>query len=352
MRLLIITQKVNPNDDVLGFFYRWIEEFAKHAEKVSVIALEADDYKSLPNQVEVYGLGKPAPRLFYIWRFFKYLFKLNREYDFVFVHMNPIYLVLAGWWFRLNGKKVALWYTHRQVDLKLRIAEKFSDIIFSAAPESFRLKSEKVKFVGHGIDVAKFTCNKDLHKREKMIIHVGRITQIKNCEILIEAFSKLKSEPEWQDWQLVFLGQPATSDDEKYFSKLKEIATGANLVDSVIFAGSVPNKQIMSWYCRAQISVNLTPTGGVDKSVLESMASGTGIFTSNEAFKDYFGDHLAAKFIFNYRDPDDLVSKIKNWSKEGERQKDVDHLRQVVFMRAGVEGLVSNLVQLMLGLKR
>ena len=41
MKILIITQKVDQNDDVLGFFHGWIAEFAKHCEQVTVYFLRA-----------------------------------------------------------------------------------------------------------------------------------------------------------------------------------------------------------------------------------------------------------------------------------------------------------------------
>ncbi len=52
MKLLILTQKVDINDDVLGFFHRWILEFAKHYEYITVIALEIGEY-NLPENVKV-----------------------------------------------------------------------------------------------------------------------------------------------------------------------------------------------------------------------------------------------------------------------------------------------------------
>ena len=51
MKLLICTQKVDKNDSVLGFFHRWIEEFAKHCEKVTVICLQKGD-DDLPAKIE------------------------------------------------------------------------------------------------------------------------------------------------------------------------------------------------------------------------------------------------------------------------------------------------------------
>lgn len=57
MRLLIVTQKVDKNDPILGFFHRWIEEFSKHCEKLTVICLQAGEFK-LPANVTVLSLGK------------------------------------------------------------------------------------------------------------------------------------------------------------------------------------------------------------------------------------------------------------------------------------------------------
>ena len=148
MKLLIITQKVDINDDVLGFFHRWLEEFAKHCEKITVICLEMGEYK-LPENVKVLSLGKEecVSKLKYLWRFYKYIWQERKKYDAVFVHMNPEYVVLGGLFWKILGKKISLWYTHKNVDLKLRIAEKFPNIIFSVSKESFRLKTAKLLVV-------------------------------------------------------------------------------------------------------------------------------------------------------------------------------------------------------------
>jgi len=170
MRLLIITQKVDVNDDILGFFHRWLEEFAKHCENIIVICLQKGEY-DLPKNVKILSLGKeqknfqfscrqkrlPVGLIFnfqsifnfsilkklkYLLRFWKYIFVERKNYDKVFVHMNPEYVVLGGIFWRLMGKKIGLWYTHKAVNLKLRIAEKLANKIFTASKESFRLKSK------------------------------------------------------------------------------------------------------------------------------------------------------------------------------------------------------------------
>ena len=68
MKLLIITQKVDKNDPILGFFHGWVEEFAKNVEKLTVVCLGVGEY-DLPQNVQVFSLGKKigASKLKYIW---------------------------------------------------------------------------------------------------------------------------------------------------------------------------------------------------------------------------------------------------------------------------------------------
>jgi len=57
MKLLIVTQKVDIQDDNLGFFHRWIEGFAEHYESIVVICLQKREF-NLPANVRVLSLGK------------------------------------------------------------------------------------------------------------------------------------------------------------------------------------------------------------------------------------------------------------------------------------------------------
>ena len=89
MRLLIVTQAVDRNDPVLGFFHRWIEEISQHVQTVHVVCLKEGPH-SLPSNVTVHSLGKESgrSRLKYVTRFYSYIWKFRGEYDAVFVHMN------------------------------------------------------------------------------------------------------------------------------------------------------------------------------------------------------------------------------------------------------------------------
>ncbi|HXK39853.1 MAG TPA: glycosyltransferase, partial [Candidatus Paceibacterota bacterium] len=116
MRLLILTQKVDRNDDNLGFFHHWVEEFARQCEKVTVVCL-FEGAHSLPENVRVLSLGKESgtSRLKYLRRFYAFAWKERKNYDAVFVHMNQIYVILGAPLWRLLGKCVGLWYAHGTV---------------------------------------------------------------------------------------------------------------------------------------------------------------------------------------------------------------------------------------------
>jgi len=134
--LLIITQKVDENDQLLGFFVGWIKEFEKHFDRVTVVALN-------------------APHKNWLRFIFQILWEVPRH-DAVFVHMAPIFAVIAAPWARIWGKSVGLWYTHGTVIWKLRLAEKLVHVIFTASPESCRLSSKKIIITGHGINTELF----------------------------------------------------------------------------------------------------------------------------------------------------------------------------------------------------
>ena len=139
MKLLVITQKIDLRDDILGFMHEWIAEFARQAEQVTAIGLYVGEH-DLPKNVRVISLGKEKlgirdqglgiRKILYAYRFWWAIWKYRTEYDAVFVHMNQVYIPLGFPLWKLLGKKISLWYAHGHVPFGLRVAEKLADIIF------------------------------------------------------------------------------------------------------------------------------------------------------------------------------------------------------------------------------
>lgn len=343
MKLLIITQKVDINDDILGFFHRWIEEFAKNVESIIVICLEEGEH-NLPQNVKVLSLGKEAgvSRLKYILNFYKYIWKLRASYSYVFVHMNQIYVILGGFLWRLLGKRVALWYTHKQVSFSLRLAEKFVQQIFTASKQSFQLKSKKVNVMGHGIYLNDYS---ELAKERGEVInilHVGRLSKIKNILTLVEA-GKILNDSWDRKFKITFVGSAVTKNDKLYIDKVNEYIKNNDLSNIFEFVGSVPNKDIKNFYAKADITVNMAPTGGLDKVVLEAIASSVIVISSNESFSEYF-DGYDSILRFKLQDSEDLAEKIVSLINLENKSIIEDYLYKKVKDKSGLDTLVKRII--------
>lgn len=194
MRILITTQILDRTDPGLGFFHRWVEVFASECEAVHVLCLKKGEY-ALPENVTVTSLGKEAGvgRFMRLARLYRTLWETRHKYDAVFVHMNPEYIVVGGLMWRLMGKRIALWYAHRTVDLKLRIAACFTHIVFTGSIESFRIDTPKRIVVGQGVDTSIFIPRSEPHHiQDPTLVVVGRISPIKNLELAIDTIEAVR----------------------------------------------------------------------------------------------------------------------------------------------------------------
>lgn len=343
MKLLILTQKVDKNDDILGFFHGWLQEFAKNCEKVSVIALQVGEV-DLPSNVKVYSLGKEkgGSKSQYISQFFKYILSLKNEYDSVFVHMNQVYLLLGGIFWKIWNKKVALWYVHRANSLDLKLAIRFVDYIFTSSPESFTVKSKKTIYIGHGVDSSKFICNGERNQNGIKIVSVGRITPIKDLTTLILAGEILSKKI--PNLSIEFYGKTTGQADEKYFNTLKLIVKEKSLENVVHFKGSLPNTEIAWVYCGANLSVNMSPKGGWDKAVIESLMAKCPVFASNLALKPVFTEY-SNKFLFGHKNPQDLANKIESFLAENDKEKIINNLREHAVKEYDFKNLIRKITE-------
>lgn len=281
MRLLICTQAIDRNDPVLGFFHRWVKEFAKHFESIIVICLKKGEY-DLPPNVHVYSLGKEErqSRIQYISRFIRYIVRFRREYDMVFVHMNPEYVALGGLLWRAWGKRVGLWYNHTVGSVLLRLARFGAAHIFHTSPFAYTARHKHAHQMPAGIDTELFKPHPEIQKIPRSIYFQGRVAPAKRVHVLLEAFADLHKKGEAR--LLTIVGP----EDTAYTQPLKE--TYRDLIQSgaIIFKGPIPNTETPKLYAAHEVSVNLTDDGNYDKTVLESLACGTPVIVSSKAFKD------------------------------------------------------------------
>lgn len=341
MRLLVLTQKVDRHDANLGFFHAWLEKLAEGVETLTVICLEKGECQ-LPANVTIVSLGKEQKTerytlnaIGYIYRFYCYLFQYRKKYDAVFVHMNPEYAILGGLFWRLSNKKVLLWYTHKAVNLRLRIAEKFVDTVFTVSKESFRLPSKKVKVVGHGIPVDAILVRKESESDTVQLLSVGRLSPVKDIETIILACRTVK-----QPFHLTVIGDAITPADVSYKQSLVQLVHQLGLEKRVRFLGGMTHDLLSEEYAKYQIFIHTSKTGSIDKVVLEALASGLQVITSSEAFQS-FGDLV---HHFKPNNPTDLAQCIEKIVTSGILRRPNNNGREFVKSHHDLGHLVRRII--------
>jgi glycosyltransferase involved in cell wall biosynthesis len=290
MKLLIVTQTVDTEDSYLGFFTRWIEEFAKYAEQVEVICLTEGKH-TLPANVHVHSLGKErgsVSRFTYAQRFLSLIWSLRHDYDTVFVHMNPEYVVLGGVWWHLWRKKVALWYMHKSVTAKLRLATLIADVIFTASKESFRVQSRKLHIMGHGIDTVFF-----FPDPSDWFLSVGRLMKSKRHDLAIREAAKAG-----KSIRIAGAG-PEREALEALARSLQVDAT---------FLGGLSHAALRDEYRKASLFLHTSETGSLDKVVLEALACGLPIRTNDPALKEL--ESVTSDYVVTHHSLQNLIRAI------------------------------------------
>lgn len=332
MKLLLVTQKVDRSDPILGFFHGWIAEFAQQCGYVCVLGQYVGEY-SFAGKVTVESLGKErgAPRLVQVLRFLSLQWRLRKQYDVALVHMTPIWVVLgAPLWFLLR-KRIYLWYEARGARWPLRIALLSVRKVFSASQHGMPLRTRKSIVVGHGIDTVFFAPG-DGGREEKLLLTVGRITASKNLDVIIRTFAQLPEE-----YRLVIVGKSITKADAELSFRLREEIVRRGIQDRVTIQ-SASQDVLQPLLRRASVFVHASMTS-LDKAVLEAMASGCIVVSTSEAVRPLLQPVCQAT-------AETLVARIQEVCALSERERGeiAAEQRQRVVQEHGLTRLVRRLV--------
>jgi glycosyltransferase involved in cell wall biosynthesis len=131
---------------------------------------------------------------------------------------------------------------------------------------------DRLRVIHHGVRIP--TAGKS--KREPIVLHVGAIQKRKNVERLIEAFSSLPP-----NWTLILAGSAGYGADE-----ILAKATGR-----VRVTGYITDEELADLYQRASIFAFPSLDEGFGMPVLEAMACGVPVLSSNtSALPEVCGD--------------------------------------------------------------
>jgi glycosyltransferase involved in cell wall biosynthesis len=139
---------------------------------------------------------------------------------------------------------------------------------------------QRVRVVHHGCG-AWASLASPAREREPVILHVGAIQKRKNIARLVEAFESLES-----GWKLVLAGSQGYG-AEAILARIR----GSKAAERIVITGYVTEQQLAERYARASIFAFPSLDEGFGMPVLEAMAAGVPVVTSNRsALPEVAGD--------------------------------------------------------------
>jgi glycosyltransferase involved in cell wall biosynthesis len=300
VRLVFITQQVDPDHPALGATVPKIAALARRVDEVVVLADGAVP-DALPANARVRTFGartKPG-------RGARFQVALAAELPGlrggeVVAHMCPIYAVLAAPLVRPLRIPLVLWYTHWRAGRLLRAAERSATAVASVDRRSFPLRSRKVRAIGHGIDLAEFKCTNHEPDGALRLLALGRYSPAKGLREIVHAVAAT-------DARLTVQGPTLTPLEREHRETLGELVDALGVGDRVRLEGPVPRARVPELFAGADLLVNNMRAGAPDKVVYEAAASCLPVVASNPVFDEL----LEPELRFARDDPEELTARLR-----------------------------------------
>ena len=313
MRLLIINFAMDQGSPVLAWQHTVACRLASECEQV-VVVTEHIGVCDTPSNLMVCLVPKCFQRIPLRWFKAKwlmlvYLFVLCRrkKFDVCFIHMAHEWSYRYFPVLKYFQVPILLWYAHGSVTNRLLLSLACVDRVVTSTPEGFRIRSPKVRVIGQAIDTELF-CLRNYHEPSATMIYVGRISKRKRVDLIIDAVAVLVEQFPDIAWRLRLVGTVHNVQDKEYQVALQARAAKFGIGDQVEFIGPKPQWELPALYDSVFAHINLSDTGSMDKTVMESLAVGCPVLTSNEAIVPIFGGDL--RFIVSDIAPRYVAKKI------------------------------------------
>ncbi|MBY0111027.1 glycosyltransferase [Patescibacteria group bacterium] len=338
MRILVVTQALDTDHPVLGFFHRWVEELAPRVSSLHVIALSVGTH-AVPENVTVHSLGKETgvqPSFIYAWRFLSRAWALRHEYDVVFVHMNQEYVFLAGLMWKMLGKRVYLWRNHYAGSLLTDVASIWCEKVFYTSRSSYTARYAHAVRMPVGVEVV--TTPQSISRKKQSVLWLGRISPAKRPELFVSALKILKERG--VAYTATVVGSPLPKDQRYYESLVSEASA---LGGSVSFLPEVRHADTHALFSAHEYFVNTSPSGMFDKTIFEAAASDTIPLAVSNDWRELVDDE---RLSFG-ADARELANRLEALSSlsESERQDLVSSLPTKVVTPHRIETLMDRLLK-------
>jgi glycosyltransferase involved in cell wall biosynthesis len=331
-RLVFLTQRVDPEDPVLGATVPKIRALAERVGEVVVLAQSAAAANGLPDNVKVRTFGADG-RLGRGLRFERELARALPA-DAVVAHMIPLYVLLSAPLVRTRRIPLLLWFTHWKRSRTLEAAAHAATRIVSVDRRSFPIDSAKVRPIGHGIDVSEFPCVEPEPGPELRLLVLGRYSPAKGIPTILRAVEDARAHG--LDVDVELHGTASNELERSHRRELQQL--GFELDDAV------PRSELPSLFSRSDALVNNMEAGAPDKVVYEAAASCLPVLASNPVFDELFEGY---ELRFDRDDPASLVERLRGLAALGadERKELGRTLRERVAGRHSVDTWADGIIE-------
>jgi len=165
------------------------------------------------------------------------------------------------------------------------------------------IEEQKIQVIPFGVDTQSFRpTRKDQKSDVHEILYVGSLYPIKGLEYLIQAMALVVKNR--KDVKLRIVG----SGPEK--TRLSSLVSKLRIKDKVVFEGFVPNWETVSYYQQCDIFVYTTLGEPFGKSIIEAMACGKPVITSNIGGPAEIVENGKTGFLVSPTKPHAIAEKI------------------------------------------
>lgn len=384
MKILRSIHTVNP---ALGGPIESVKQssamLTRRGHAVEIISLDApDDPWVRDSPVPVHALGPGRGGYGYAPRFSSWIKERRAEYDVVIVHGIWQYSSFGVWralagsatpyfvfphgmldpWFKRtyplkHMKKLLYWPWGEYRVLRDAAAVLFtSDEERRLARESFSLYRCKEVVVNYGtaapaIDLESapedFFDGFPKLRGQRFLLFLGRLHEKKGCELLIEAFGKLRNSSDAGSPMHLVLAGPCA--DEEYLRRLRELAASVTNGDgSITFTGMLTGDRKWGAFSAAEAFVLPSHQENFGIAVVEALACGTPVLISNEIniWREIEMDGAG------YVEDDDLAGTtalLKRWVATGPdvRAKMKENAKECFARRFEIERATDSLLKIL-----
>ena len=285
MKLVFVTQEVDPAHPVL----------AQTVDLVHALAERVDELAVLARRIEVALPANASGRTFdaatrsgRVVAFERGLAASIAGADGVLAHMVPEFAVLAAPQSRVRRVPLLLWYTHWNASRTLRLATRVVDVVLSVDEASFPIATPKLRAIGHAIDTSRFDAPPVTpHDGPFRILALGRTARWKGLMTLLDAVGAV------DDVELEIRGPSLTPDEVAHRDELTaRVETDPRLGGRVRILEPVPRDEVralLAW-SDAVASPNEPRSGATqDKAVFEAASCRRPVVSTNRSFAALLG---------------------------------------------------------------